>query len=93
VTSTTPLFAQTINLEHELVQLAARIVDWIDREVTPLYGDEGRSRIETRFVIGLKHINGLSDESVCERRVYDHYSSASPMRSFSSRSSRTGATT
>lgn len=32
--------------------------------------------IETRFVIGLlllKHIRGLSDESVCERWVYDPY--------------------
>jgi hypothetical protein len=34
---------QIINLKHELVQLAARIDwDWIDREVAPLYSDNGR---------------------------------------------------
>jgi IS5 family transposase len=57
---------QIINMKHELVQLAARIDwDWIDREVAPLYSDNGRPGIETRFVIGLlllKHIYGLSDE-------------------------------
>ena len=61
---------QIINLKHELVQLAARIDwDWIDREVAPLYSDNGRPGIETRFVIGLfllKHIYGLSDEGVCD---------------------------
>jgi IS5 family transposase len=43
-------------------------------EIAPLYSDEGRPEIETRFVIGvllLKHICGLSDEDVCERWVYD----------------------
>ena len=68
---------QIINLKHELVQLAARIDwDWIDREVAPLYSDNSRPGIETRFVIGLlllKHIYGLSDEGVCERWVYDPY--------------------
>src|SRR6201990_903961 len=68
---------QIINLKHELVQLAARIDwDWIDREVAPLYSDNGRAGIETRFVVGLlllKHIYGLSDEGVCERWVYDPY--------------------
>src|SRR6476620_6627059 len=68
---------QIINLKHELVQLAARIDwDWIDREVAPLYSDNGRPGIETRFVIGLfllKHMFGLSDEGVCERWVYDPY--------------------
>ena len=68
---------QIINLKHELVQLAARIDwDWIDREVAPLYSDNGRPGIETRFVIGLfllKHIYGLSDEGVCERWIYDPY--------------------
>src|ERR1700761_8668551 len=68
---------QIINLKHELVQLAARIDwDWIDREVAPLYSENGRPGIEARFVIGLlllKHIYGLSDEGVCERWVYDPY--------------------
>jgi transposase, IS5 family len=68
---------QIINLKHELVQLAGKIDwDWIDREIAPLYSDQGRPGIETRFMIGLmllKHIYGLSDEGVCERWVYDPY--------------------
>jgi len=68
---------QIINMKHELVQLASRIDwDWIDREVAPLYSENGRPGIATRFVIGLlllKHIYGLSDEGVCERWVYDPY--------------------
>src|SRR5436309_4641181 len=68
---------QIINLKHELVQLAGEIDwDWIDREIAPLYSENGRPGIETRFVIGLlllKHIYGLSDEGVCERWVYDPY--------------------
>jgi IS5 family transposase len=45
---------QIINMKHELVQLAGKIDwDWIDGEIAPLYGDKGRPRIETRFVIGL----------------------------------------
>ena len=68
---------QIINLKHELVQLAAKIDwDWIDGEIAPLFSENGRPGIETRFVIGLlllKHIYGLSDEAVCERWVYDPY--------------------
>jgi IS5 family transposase len=68
---------QIINLKHELAQLAGAIDwDWIDGEIAPLYSDNGRPGIETRFAIGLlllKHIYGLSDESVCERWVYDPY--------------------
>jgi IS5 family transposase len=68
---------QIINLKHELAQLAGRIDwEWIDREIAPLYSEQGRPGIETRFVIGLlllKHIYGLSDEGVCERWVYDPY--------------------
>jgi transposase, IS5 family len=68
---------QIINLKHELVQLAGKL-DWsfIDREIAPLYSEQGRPGIETRFVIGLlllKHVYGLSDEGVCERWVYDPY--------------------
>src|SRR5512145_1189672 len=68
---------QIINMKHELVQLAGK-VDWefIDGEIAPLYSDQGRPGIETRFVIGLlllKHVYGLSDEGVCERWVYDPY--------------------
>src|SRR6187402_1857513 len=68
---------QIINLKHELAQLAGAIDwDWIDGEIAPLYSNKGRPGIETRFAVGLlllKHINGLSDEGVCERWVYDPY--------------------
>ncbi|MET4262566.1 hypothetical protein ABIC09_007546 [Bradyrhizobium sp. S3.12.5] len=68
---------QTINLKHELVLLAGKIDwDWIDDEVAPLYSENGRPGIESRFVIGLlllKHIYGLSDEGICERWVHDPY--------------------
>ena len=68
---------QIINLKHELVQLAGKIDwAWIDSEIAPLYSENGRPGIETRFVIGLlllKHIYGLSDDGVCERWVCDPY--------------------
>jgi IS5 family transposase len=68
---------QIINMKHELVLLAGKIEwQWIDSEIAPLYSDQGRPGIETRFVIGLlllKHIYGLSDEGVCERWVHDPY--------------------
>jgi transposase, IS5 family len=68
---------QIINMKHELVQLAGKIDwTWIDNEIAPLYSENGRPGIATRFMIGLlllKHIYGLSDEGVCERWVYDPY--------------------
>jgi IS5 family transposase len=68
---------QIINMKHELVALAGKIDwAWIDGEIAPLYSDQGRPGVETRFVIGLlllKHIYGLSDEGVCERWVHDPY--------------------
>jgi len=68
---------QIINMKHELVQLAGRVDwDWIDGEIAPLYSENGRPGIATRFVIGLlllKQIYGLSDEGVCERWVHDPY--------------------
>src|SRR5205807_2779496 len=64
-------------MKHELAQLAGKIDwDWIDGEIAPLYSENGRPGIETRFMIGLlllKHIYGLSDEGICERWVYDAY--------------------
>ena len=64
-------------MKHEVVQLAGKIDwTWIDGEIAPLYSDNGRPGIESRFVIGLlllKHIYGLSDEGVCQRWVYDPY--------------------
>jgi IS5 family transposase len=66
---------QIINMKHELVQLAERIDwEWLDGEIAPLYSDQGRPEIETRFVLGLfllKHMFALSDEEVCARWVYD----------------------
>ncbi len=68
---------QIINMKHELVLLAGKVDwDWIDGEIAPLYSENGRPGIETRFMIGLlllKQIYGLSDEGVCERWVHDPY--------------------
>ena len=86
-----------IDLKHELVQLGEKIDwDWIDREIAPLYGEKGRPRIESRFVIGLlllKHIYGLSNEDVCERWVYDPYFQHFTGFEFSSTNSRTSVPT
>jgi transposase, IS5 family len=63
---------QIINMKHELVLLAGKIDwNWIDGEIAPLYSENGRPGIETRFMIGLlllKHIYGLSDEGACGAR-------------------------
>src|ERR1700739_3518376 len=68
---------QIINMKHELVLLAGKIDwGWVDGEIAPLYSENGRPGIETRFMIGLlllKHIYGLSDEGICERWVHDPY--------------------
>ena len=49
---------QIINLKHELVLLAGKIDwDWIDGEIAPLYSENGRPGIETRFMIGLLLLN------------------------------------
>jgi IS5 family transposase len=68
---------QITNMKHELVQLAGKIDwDWIDGEIAPLYSENGRPGIETRFMIGLlllKNTYGLSDEAMCERWVQDPY--------------------
>ena len=73
---------QIINLKHELVLLAGNIDwDWIDGEIAPLYSENGRPGIETRFMIGLlllKHIYGLSDEGVLSAGSTIPTSSTSP---------------
>ena len=44
---------QIIDLKHELVQLAGKIDwSWIDHVIAPLYSENGRPGIETRFMIG-----------------------------------------
>src|SRR4051812_6086434 len=89
---------QIINLKHELVLLAGNIDwDWIDGEIAPLYSENGRPGIETRFMIGLlllKHIYGLSDEGGCvSAGSTTRISSSSPAKSSSSTHSRTSART
>src|SRR5438445_8610920 len=78
---------QIINLKRESVLLAGKIDwDWIDGEIAPLYSENRRPGIETRFMIGLlllKHICGLSDQGVYERRVHARISRSSPEKSFS----------
>jgi IS5 family transposase len=68
---------QIINPKHELVRLAAEIDwDWIDGQIAPLFAEQGRPAVATRFMVGLlllKHIYGLSDEEVCERWVDNPY--------------------
>jgi IS5 family transposase len=68
---------QIINRRHELVQLAGKIDwAWIDGEIAPLFAEQGRPAVPTRFMVGLlllKHIRGLSDEEVCERWVESPY--------------------
>ena len=52
---------QIINLKHELAQLAEKVDwDWIDGEIAPLYSENGRPGIETRFVIGLLAESGAT---------------------------------
>ena len=68
---------QIINMKHELVQLCEKIDwAWIDEEIAPLFSQQGRPGLATRFVVGLlllKHIYRLSDDGVCERWVNDPY--------------------
>ena len=84
-------------MKHELVLLAGKIDwDWIDGEIAPLYSENGRPGIETRFMIGLlllKHIYGLSDEGLASAGSTTRISSTSPAKSFSSTPSRTSART
>jgi IS5 family transposase len=66
-----------INLRHELVRLGD-LIDWgrLEAHFAPYYKDAGRPGTPTRLVVGLqllKHIEGLSDEVVCERWERDPY--------------------
>jgi len=68
---------QTINMRHELVQLADRI-DWdfIDEQLAPSFADHGRPAEPVRFMVGmflLKATYGLSDEQLWERWVENPY--------------------
>ena len=66
-----------INLEHELVRLG-ELIDWerLEAHFAPYYREAGRPGLPIRLVVGLhllKHIEGLSDEAVCERWERDPY--------------------
>jgi IS5 family transposase len=67
----------TINLRHELVRLG-ELIDWagLEAHFAPYYSAAGRPGLPIRLVVGLhllKHIEGLSDEAVCERWERDPY--------------------
>jgi transposase, IS5 family len=66
-----------INLRHELVRLG-ELIDWarLEAHFAPYYKEWGRPGLAIRLVVGLhllKHIEGLSDEAVCERWERDPY--------------------
>src|SRR5258708_24376645 len=66
-----------INLRHELVRLG-ELIDWarLEAHFAPYYREAGRLGLQIRLVVGLhllKHIEGLSDEAVCERWERDPY--------------------
>jgi IS5 family transposase len=66
-----------INLRHELVRLG-ELIDWgrLEEHFAPYYKAAGRPGLPIRLVVGLqllKHIEGLSDEAVCERWERDPY--------------------
>src|SRR5215471_16116700 len=45
---------QIINPRHELVQLAGKLDwAWIDGQIAPLFADQGRPAVPTRFMVGL----------------------------------------
>jgi IS5 family transposase len=66
-----------INMRHELVRLGD-LIDWarLQEHFAPYYKQAGRPGLPIRLVVGLhllKHIEGLSDEAVCERWERDPY--------------------
>jgi hypothetical protein len=70
-----------INLEHELVKLAGRI-DWDRVRTLQRRGSAGDRDPLRDPIVAAQHIYGLSDEGVCERRVYDHYFQCFPDEEF-----------
>src|ERR1700722_9355135 len=77
-----------INMRHELVRLGD-LIDWarLEKHFAPYYKQAGRPGLPIRLVVGLhllKHIEGLSDEAVCERWERDpymqHFSTTNPRR-------------
>jgi IS5 family transposase len=69
--------AGMIDMEHPLVKLAG-MIDWsrFDEAYGGFYTQKGRPGLPTRLMAGLhllKHMEGLSDESVCRRWVENPY--------------------
>jgi len=66
-----------INMRHPLVKLAG-LIDWgrLEAHFLPYYAENGRPAHPTRLLVGLhllKHVEGISDEVVCERWERDPY--------------------
>src|SRR3984893_1047868 len=66
-----------INLRHALMRFG-ELIDWarLEAHFTPYSKEAGRPGLAIRLVVGLhllKHIEGLSDEAVCERWERDPY--------------------
>ncbi len=66
-----------INLRHPLVKLS-QLIDWnhLNEKLSVHYASAGRPGLSIRLMVGLqllKHIEGLSDEVVCERWERDPY--------------------
>lgn len=72
-----PPLKSLINLDHEVVRLAARI-DWLrlEKAILPSFRKRGEVTISMRFMLGLlllKSIEDISDEQVCEQWVQNPY--------------------
>jgi len=79
-----------INLRHELVRLG-ELIDWarLEAHFARYYKEAGRPGLPIRLLVGLhllKHIEGLSDEAVCERWERDPYNIFAGRNIFSMRS-------
>ena len=69
---------QIVNLKHPVVKLA-RATDWafLEKQLGAVYSDKpGRPPLPTRLMAGLailKHMENLSDETLCERWLENPY--------------------
>ncbi|SDG83127.1 hypothetical protein SAMN05216338_1003130 [Bradyrhizobium sp. Rc2d] len=88
---------QIINMKHALLQLAGKVDwDWIDGEIAPLYSENGRPGIATRFVIGLlllKTFTACPMRECASAGSTTRIFSTSPAKSSFSTPSRTSART
>jgi IS5 family transposase len=72
-----PLLEDFINLNHELVLLAANIDwDYFEKEFSVYYSEKGAPSVPIRLMVGcllLKHLYNLGDERIPEAWVRDVY--------------------